>query len=232
MILDSVNFQVRPGEFVAMVGPSGSGKSTLLRLLLGFETPTEGSVSYDGRELETLDIQEVRRQIGVVLQDARLRPGDIYSNIVGLSTHLTRDDAWDAAELAGLSDDIEQMPMGIHTVVTEGGGGLSSGQRQRLIIARALAGRPRILLFDEATSALDNRTQAHVSHSIHARLQRHDPGGDRPPAQHRDRRRSHLRHERRKNRPERPILPTDRRARPVPGPRPQADAGTDLTSGC
>ena len=170
LILDSVNFQVRPGEFVAVVGPSGSGKSTLLRLLLGFETPTEGSVSYDGRELATLDIQEVRRQIGVVLQDARLRPGDIYSNIVGLSTHLTRDDAWDAAELAGLADDIEQMPMGIHTVVSEGGSGLSSGQRQRLIIARALAGRPKILFFDEATSALDNRTQAHVSHSIHAQL--------------------------------------------------------------
>jgi NHLM bacteriocin system ABC transporter ATP-binding protein len=170
LILDSVNFQVRPGEFVAVVGPSGSGKSTLLRLLLGFETPTEGSVSYDGHELETLDIQEVRRQFGVVLQDARLRPGDFYSNIVGLSTHLTRDDAWEAVELAGLSDDVEQMPMGIHTVVTEGGSGLSSGQRQRLIIARALAGRPRILLFDEATSALDNRTQAHVSHSIHSRL--------------------------------------------------------------
>ncbi len=170
LILDSVNFQVRPGEFVAIVGPSGSGKSTLLRLLLGFETPTDGSVSYDGRELETLDVQEVRRQIGVVLQDARLRPGDIYSNIVGLSTNLTRDDAWDAAELAGLAEDIEQMPMGIHTVVTEGGSGLSSGQRQRLIIARALAGRPRILLFDEATSALDNRTQAHVSQSIHAKL--------------------------------------------------------------
>jgi ABC-type bacteriocin/lantibiotic exporter with double-glycine peptidase domain len=170
LILDSVNLQVRPGEFVAVVGPSGSGKSTLLRLLLGFETPTEGSVSYDGQELETLDVQEVRRQIGVVLQDARLRPGDFYSNIVGLSTHLTRDDAWDAAELAGLADDIEQMPMGIHTVVSEGGSGLSSGQRQRLMIARALAGRPKILLFDEATSALDNRTQAHVSHSIHAQL--------------------------------------------------------------
>jgi NHLM bacteriocin system ABC transporter peptidase/ATP-binding protein/NHLM bacteriocin system ABC transporter ATP-binding protein len=170
LILDSVNFQVRPGEFVAVVGPSGSGKSTLLRLLLGFESPTEGSVSYDGRELTTLDVHEVRRQIGVVLQDARLRPGDIFSNIVGLSTHLTRDDAWAAAELAGLADDIEQMPMGIHTVVSEGGSGLSSGQRQRLIIARALAGQPKVLLFDEATSALDNRTQAHVSHSIHVRL--------------------------------------------------------------
>ena len=170
LVLNAVNFQVRPGEFVAVVGPSGSGKSTLLRLLLGFETPSDGSVSYDGRELATLDVQEVRRQIGVVLQDARLRPGDIYSNIVGLSTQLTRDDAWDAAELAGLADDIEQMPMGIHTVVSEGGSGLSSGQRQRLMIARALAGRPKILLFDEATSALDNRTQAHVSQSIHAQL--------------------------------------------------------------
>jgi ABC-type bacteriocin/lantibiotic exporter with double-glycine peptidase domain len=170
LILDSVNFQVRPGEFVAVVGPSGSGKSTLLRLLLGFETPTEGSVSYDGRDLVTLDVQEVRRQIGVVLQDARLRPGDIYSNIVGLSTQLTRDDAWYAAELAGLADDIEQMPMGIHTIVGEGGSGISSGQRQRLIIARALAGRPKILLLDEATSALDNRTQAHVNQSIHAQL--------------------------------------------------------------
>ncbi len=170
LVLDSVNLQVRPGEFVALVGPSGSGKSTILRLLLGFETPTEGSVSYDGRELATLDIHEVRRQVGVVLQDARLRPGDIYSNIVGLATNLTRDDAWDAAALAGLADDIERMPMGIHTVVTEGGSGLSSGQRQRLVIARALAGRPKILLFDEATSALDNRTQAHVSHSIRAQL--------------------------------------------------------------
>ena len=165
-----IRIEVGAGEFVAIMGPSGSGKSTILRLLLGFETPTEGSVSYDGRELATLDVHEVRRQIGVVLQDARLRPGDLYSNIVGLATQLTADDAWDAAELAGLADDIERMPMGIHTVVTEGGSGLSSGQRQRLVIARALAGRPKILLFDEATSALDNRTQTHVSHSIRARL--------------------------------------------------------------
>jgi ATP-binding cassette subfamily C protein len=171
LVLDSVNLQVRPGEFVAVVGPSGSGKSTLLRLLLGFETPTEGEVAYDGQDLETLDVQEVRRQIGVVLQDAHLLPGDIYANIVGLSSELTKADAWEAARLAGLADDIEKMPMGMHTMISEGGGGLSSGQRQRLIIARALARRPRILLLDEATSALDNRTQETVSQNIQSRLE-------------------------------------------------------------
>ncbi|MFO0953024.1 MAG: ATP-binding cassette domain-containing protein [Isosphaeraceae bacterium] len=170
LVLDDVSVQVRPGEFVAIVGPSGSGKSTLLRLLLGFETPTEGSVSYDGRDLSTLDVQEVRRQAGVVLQDAQLLPGDVYTNIVGFAPNLSRDDAWRAAELAGLADDIEAMPMGIHTVIGEGGGGLSSGQRQRLIIARALAGGPKVLYFDEATSALDNLSQALISRSIHTKL--------------------------------------------------------------
>ncbi|MFO0910154.1 MAG: NHLP family bacteriocin export ABC transporter peptidase/permease/ATPase subunit [Isosphaeraceae bacterium] len=171
VILDNVSLHARPGEFVAIVGPSGSGKSTLLRLLLGFESPSEGVIAYDNRELSTLDIREVRRQIGVVLQDAQLQPGDIYSNIVGFSSSLTHEDAWNAAELAGLADDIEAMPMGIHTVLGEGGAGLSSGQRQRLIIARALARRPRILFLDEATSALDNRSQALFSQSVHTRLQ-------------------------------------------------------------
>jgi ATP-binding cassette subfamily C protein len=170
LVLDSVNLQVRPGEFVAVVGPSGSGKSTLLRLLLGFETPADGVIAYDGQELATLDVHEVRRQLGVVLQDAQPFPGDVFSNIVGLSSGMTRDDAWEAAGLAGLADDIEQMPMGMHTLIGEGGGGLSSGQRQRLLIARALAGRPKILLLDEATSAMDNRTQAVVSRNIHDRL--------------------------------------------------------------
>jgi NHLM bacteriocin system ABC transporter peptidase/ATP-binding protein/NHLM bacteriocin system ABC transporter ATP-binding protein len=169
-ILDKVSLQVRPGEFVAVVGPSGSGKSTLIRLLLGFEKPDEGSVAFDGRELPTLDVRDVRRQIGVVLQDAQLQPGDVFSNITGLASGMTRDDAWAAAELAGLADDLEQMPMGLHTVILEGGGTLSSGQRQRLLIARALAGRPKILIFDEATSALDNRTQAHVGRSVHEHL--------------------------------------------------------------
>jgi NHLM bacteriocin system ABC transporter peptidase/ATP-binding protein/NHLM bacteriocin system ABC transporter ATP-binding protein len=165
-VLDDVSLQVRPGEFVAIVGASGSGKSTLLRLLLGFETPDAGTVTYDGRELATLDVREVRRQIGVVLQHAQLMPGDLFSNIVGFAPGLTLEDAWHAARLAGLEEDIRHLPMGMHTLVGEGGGNLSGGQRQRLLIARAVVRQPRILMFDEATSALDNLTQAIVTESV------------------------------------------------------------------
>ena len=165
-VLDDVSLQARPGEFVAIVGASGSGKSTIMRLLLGFETPNSGTVTYDGRELVTLDPREVRRQIGVVLQHAELMPGDIFSNIVGFDSTLTMEDAWTAARLAGLDEEIRLMPMGMHTLVGEGGGNLAGGQRQRLLIARAVVRRPRILMFDEATSALDNTTQAIVTDSI------------------------------------------------------------------
>jgi ATP-binding cassette subfamily C protein len=165
-VLDDVSLHVRPGEFVAIVGPSGSGKSTLMRLLLGFETPLSGSVTFDGRELATLDLRDVRRQVGVVLQHAQLSSTDILGNIVGFAPFLTIEDAWEAARLAGLEEDIRRMPMGMHTLVGEGGGNLSSGQRQRLLIARAIVRRPKILLLDEATSALDNLTQAIVSDSL------------------------------------------------------------------
>ncbi len=167
LVLRDLSFSVPPGQFAAVVGPSGSGKSTLFRLLLGFETPGSGAIYYDGQDLADLDVQEVRRQIGVVLQNARLSTGSIFRNIVGDGT-LTIDDAWHAARLAGLEDDLKNMPMGMHTVVSEGGGGLSGGQRQRLLIARAIVHKPRIILFDEATSALDNRTQAIVSQSLKA----------------------------------------------------------------
>ncbi len=165
MTLSDINLQVRPGEFAAIVGPSGSGKSTLLRLLLGFEKPESGAIYYDGQDLANLDLREVRQQIGVVLQSSRLLPGDIFRNIVGASL-LSLDDAWEAATLAGLDDDIRAMPMGMHTVISEGGGTFSGGQTQRLMIARAIARKPRILFFDEATSALDNRTQAIVSEGL------------------------------------------------------------------
>ena len=148
--------------------------------MLGFETPDSGSVTYDGRELATLDLRDVRRQIGVVLQHAQLMPSDILGNIVGFAPLLNIDDAWEAARLAGLDEDIRAMPMGMHTLVGEGGGNLSSGQRQRLLIARAIVRRPRILLLDEATSALDNVTQAIVSDSLTNQLRGIDPGRDRP----------------------------------------------------
>jgi ATP-binding cassette subfamily C protein len=164
-VLDDVSFDVQPGEFVALVGASGSGKSTLLRLLLGFERPGSGAVRYDGQDLSALDARAVRRQIGVVLQESRLLPTDIFRNIVGNSSR-TPQDAWEAAEMAGLGEDVRQMPMGLHTVVSEGGGTFSGGQRQRLLIARAIVNRPRLIFLDEATSALDNKTQAVVTQSM------------------------------------------------------------------
>ena len=163
--LHDVSFSIKPGEFVAFTGPSGSGKSTLVRLLLGFETPESGTISYDGQDVTGVDIQAVRQQIGVVMQSGRLTSGSILENIIG-SSHLTVDHAWAAARLAGLDRDIQAMPMGMHTMVSDGGGGFSGGQRQRLMIARAVARKPRILFFDEATSALDNQTQAIVSNSL------------------------------------------------------------------
>ncbi|HIK42952.1 NHLP bacteriocin export ABC transporter permease/ATPase subunit [Thermoleptolyngbya sp. M55_K2018_002] len=165
LTLDNVSIHAEPGEFIALVGPSGSGKSTLFRLLLGFDTPESGTVYYDGQDLSGLDMQAVRRQLGVVLQNSRLMSASIFENIAS-GALIGMEEAWEAARMAGLADDVQAMPMGMHTVVSEGGTNLSGGQRQRLLIARALALRPRILLFDEATSALDNRTQAIVSESL------------------------------------------------------------------
>ncbi|MGF1499150.1 MAG: NHLP bacteriocin export ABC transporter permease/ATPase subunit [Elainellaceae cyanobacterium] len=165
LILDDVCMDINPGEFVAFVGPSGSGKSTILRLLLGFETPQSGTIYYDGQDLAGLDVSAVRRQLGVVLQNGRISAGTIFENIAS-GALVSMDDVWSAAEMSGLADDLRQMPMQLHTVVSEGGGNLSGGQRQRLMIARALVLQPRILLLDEATSALDNRTQTIVTQSM------------------------------------------------------------------
>ncbi len=165
LILDDVSVHIRPGEYVAFVGPSGAGKSTVLRLLLGFESAEAGSIYYDREDLTSLDQLAVRRQIGVVLQDGKLIPGDIFHNITG-SAQLTLEDAWEAARLSGFDEDIKQMPMGMYTFLSDGESTLSGGQRQRLMIARAIVKRPKFLFFDEATSALDNVTQAKVSESL------------------------------------------------------------------
>ena len=163
--LSQLSFSIRPGEFVAIVGPSGCGKSTVLRLLLGFEEPQEGEILYDSRSLATLDNVALRRQIGVVLQNGRVQPGSIIENIGG-GRPISLEEAWHAVRLAGLEADVKAMPMGMHTMLTDGGTSFSGGQRQRLMIARALARRPRVLLLDEATSALDNRTQSIVTEAV------------------------------------------------------------------
>ena len=165
LTLENVNIHVEAGEFIALVGSSGSGKSTLLRLLLGFETPEEGSIYYDGQDLSGLDIGAVRRQLGVVLQTGKIMSGSIFDNLAG-GARITLEEAWNAATMAGLKEDISLMPMGMHTVISEGGSNLSGGQRQRLLIAKALVLKPQILFFDEATSALDNKNQTIVSESL------------------------------------------------------------------
>jgi NHLM bacteriocin system ABC transporter ATP-binding protein len=163
--LSDVSLTAQPGQFVAIVGPSGSGKSTLIRLLLGFETPQTGALYYDEQNLADLELSAVRRQIGVVLQHDRLMPGTLADNIVGLSL-LTEQDAWQAAELVGMADEIRRLPRGMQTLVSEADSTFSGGQLQRLLLARAVAARPRILIFDEATSALDNHTQEAVTRSL------------------------------------------------------------------
>ncbi|MBR9812496.1 NHLP bacteriocin export ABC transporter permease/ATPase subunit [bacterium] len=165
-VLDDVSFSVQPGQMVALVGGSGSGKSTLLRLLLGLEAPDSGDLYYDGQSLSKLDVEAVRNQIGTVMQRDRVQPGDVFHNIVGQGTSLTLNDAWAAARAAGLEDDIKALPMGMNTYVNDGGSTFSGGQRQRMLIARAIVHKPRILFFDEATSALDNHTQQVVSQAL------------------------------------------------------------------
>ena len=164
-VIKDVSFKINPGENVAIVGPSGSGKSTLVRLLLGFEEPKKGAVLFDGENLADLNLPSVRSQMGVVLQNGELMTDNIYTNIVGARL-LSQEDAWRAAEDAGIAEDIAMMPMGMQTIISEGSSNISGGQRQRIMIARALVGKPKILIFDEATSALDNRSQSIVTNSL------------------------------------------------------------------
>ena len=171
-VLHDVSLKVDAGAFIAIVGASGSGKSSLLRLLLGFETPESGAILYEGQNLTQLNIRDLRRQIGVVLQDGQLMADSISNNIAGART-LSLEEIWEAATMAGIADDIRQMPMGMYTYVNEGAANISGGQKQRILIARALATKPRILFLDEATSALDNASQNIVKESLeHLQLTR------------------------------------------------------------
>ena len=165
-ILDNLDLNIKARQYVTICGRTGCGKSTLVRLLLGFEKPQKGSIFYDRKDISRLDLHSLRKLIGTVMQDSYLFSGSIFENISISAPTMTIEEAWEVAEISGLADDIRAMPMGMHTVLQEGKGGISGGQRQRLMIARALAQKPKVLIFDEATSALDNITQKQVSDAL------------------------------------------------------------------
>ena len=166
MIISDLSLNIKQGEFIGIVGKTGCGKSTIVRLLLGFERPTSGHIYYDGKDIDSINLQSLRHNIGSVLQNGGIFHADILSNILITSPDLGEEEAWEAARIAGISEDIKNMPMGMRTVISEGQGGISGGQKQRIMIARAIINKPKVLIFDEATSALDNKTQKSISDSI------------------------------------------------------------------
>lgn len=166
LIINNLSLEIKEGEFIAIVGQTGCGKSTLVRLLLGFEKPLEGKVYFDDIDIDTVDLTSLRKNIGTVMQNGTLFHADILSNIIISNPSLGEEEAWKAAEIADIAQDIKEMPMGMRTVISEGQGGISGGQKQRIMIARAIVHKPKVLIFDEATSALDNKTQKSITESI------------------------------------------------------------------
>ena len=166
LIIDDLSLDIKEGEYVAIVGSTGCGKSTLVRLMLGFEKAIEGKISYDGMDIKDIEPSSLRRNIGTVMQNGTLFHADILSNIIISSPSLGEEDAWRAAEIADIAEDIRNMPMKMKTVISEGQGGISGGQKQRIMIARAMVHEPKILIFDEATSALYNKSQRSITEAI------------------------------------------------------------------
>ncbi len=166
LVLDGITLNIKPGEYVGLVGSSGCGKSTLMKLLLGFEKPNAGKIYYDNKDIESVDKRELRKKMGVVLQDGKLISGSIFENITITAPNATLKDVNAVVAAVGLKDDIDAMPMGLHTILSEDCGTISGGQQQRILIARAIISNPKILFFDEATSALDNITQSMVCETL------------------------------------------------------------------
>lgn len=166
LVLNDISLHIKEGEYIGIVGESGCGKSTLLKLLLGFEKPTLGRVYYDSKDIDSFDKRELRKKFGVVLQDSKLIGGSIYDNITITGGNISVNRVNEVVRDVGLENDIKQMPMKLHTVISDGGGTISGGQKQRILIARAIVNKPKILFFDEATSALDNANQALVCESL------------------------------------------------------------------
>lgn len=164
--LSGINLRISSGEYVAIVGASGAGKTTLMKLLLGFEKPQIGCIYYDGNDLDKLDKRELRKKFGVVLQNGALMGGTIYENITITSPGCSKSRVEEVIKQVGLENDIKAMPMGLHTIISEGSSTISGGQMQRIMLARAIVGNPKVILLDEATSALDNVTQCQVMDTL------------------------------------------------------------------
>ena len=160
LILDDVTIRANPGEFIAIAGASGAGKSTLFQLMLGLKRPTSGAVFYDGRDLINLNLKQLRRKIGSVPQSVKLHPQDIWDNVVGGNKVENDEEVWESLRIAGIDAEIKRMQMGLMMPIGLSGSVLSGGEGQRVSIAQALLGKPRILLLDEATNWLDNVSQA------------------------------------------------------------------------
>lgn len=166
LVLNGITLEIKPGEYVGLVGSSGCGKSTLMKLLLGFEKPNSGKIYYDNKDIESVDKRELRKKMGVVLQDGKLISGSIFENITITAPDAKLKEVNEVVKAVGLKEDIDDMPMGLHTVLSEDCGTISGGQQQRILIARAIISNPKILFFDEATSALDNITQSMVCETL------------------------------------------------------------------
>ena len=161
----NLNIEIEAGSYVAITGPSGAGKSTLLKLITGLVPPTSGEILVDRIPLRLLAIRPYRRQLGIVIQDARLDNGSILE-VVRAGRNDPEEAVWHALELACVADEVRRMPLGIHTQIMNGGSNISGGQRQRLALARALLPQPKVLLLDEATSAIDTVSQQKISDTI------------------------------------------------------------------
>ncbi len=165
-VLENISFNIKKGQEIGITGKSGCGKSTLIRLLLGFEQPEKGRIFIDNKDLNEVNLSSYRRKLGVVLQSSKLIPGDIFSNITLTSPESTYEEVNKVVEMVGLKEDIESMPMGLHTFVSDDNLTISGGQKQRILLARAILGKPSLLILDEATNALDNLTQASITRYI------------------------------------------------------------------
>lgn len=165
-VLEDIRFSIKKGQKIGITGKSGCGKSTILRLLLGFEQPEKGSIFIDNLDLKEINLSDFRKKLGVILQSSKLIAGDIYSNITLTYPQATPEEVNKVVELVGLKEDIESMPMGMHTYVSDDNISISGGQKQRILLARAIISKPSLLVLDEATNALDNITQAAITRYI------------------------------------------------------------------